>query len=281
MEELIDAIDYKNGSKNHWRRTMWNVLSERVQDRKHATVLYLPGSRDLDRAEALRRGFRPWNLIAVETNNNVVRHLRARGVNTIRGSLIDVVSAWPTSQRLDVIVADLQCGMTTAALQTIYLWASSTQCANTVLAINLQRGRDPGKTLEGIRDVCDIPVFKKIQTAFQLERLSRSSMAVAAAAVCFTLNLRRACESYGDLSVRINSITADEDKFLLCGIAHLGWQIVSPYRSAKCSPLFDTAIMWWKLPFDVMRVVVSGDKRAKRRIAAALAIRTMRNKELS
>lgn len=85
---MIDAVEYKNGPKNQWRRTLWNAIADATPDRRNELVLYLPGSKDLDRPEAVRRGFLPANMIAVERSPAVASELRQRGVTVIQSDLL-------------------------------------------------------------------------------------------------------------------------------------------------------------------------------------------------
>lgn len=140
---MIDAVVYKNGAKNQWRRTAWNAIADGVQDRANALVLYLPGSTDLDRPEAMRRGFKPANLIAVERQPEVCELLRAEGATTICGSLTEVLEAWPVHVPVRCVVADFQCGMTDDVRRFEQLCCLHPALAQCTVLVNLQRGRDP------------------------------------------------------------------------------------------------------------------------------------------
>ena len=139
MSEVLDAICYKNGNKNQWRRTAWNLLTEKTKDRANAVVLYLPGSTDLDRPEALRRGFKFNNLIAVERDAKVAAVLRQRGVPTIQGDLMSVLKERKLP-RVDIVIADLVSGFDTTAGNLIGAWLLAYPDAT--FLINVQRGHD-------------------------------------------------------------------------------------------------------------------------------------------
>jgi hypothetical protein len=135
---------YKFGPKGNWRRWQWNRIVERLSVApRDALVLYLPGKDDLDRREAIRRGFRVENLIAIDTNNEVIDKMRKNGNIAIRSKLSRVALAWSGEPSIDVIVADYCCGMETevADLQ-LALITSSGISSNVVVSANLQRGRD-------------------------------------------------------------------------------------------------------------------------------------------
>jgi hypothetical protein len=135
----MDAVAYKNGPKNQWRRTVWNLIGVY---RKPGPILYLPGSTDLDRAEAIKRGIPPANLIAVERDEDVAKHLREMGVTTINAGLLDVIESWPTDVPLAALVADLQCGLDPWVEVLAGVCARHPALTNTTLVVNLQRGRD-------------------------------------------------------------------------------------------------------------------------------------------
>lgn len=138
------TMGYSLPRKNHWRRWQWNRIVERLSmlrtKPRDAVVLYLAGQEDLDRKEALLRGFKPHNLIAVESDTETVRALRGKGVNVINAPLHEVALAWP---EVHVIVADLCCGFDIRALRLVYALTHAITAKRTVLSVNLQRGRDP------------------------------------------------------------------------------------------------------------------------------------------
>lgn len=142
MTEILDAVEYKNGAKNNWRSQVWNAIRRHTKAPKDATVIYLPGSRDLDRVAALRRGFDGRNLIAVEDDAAVVETLREAGVNVIRGKLSGLLEAWPQDWRVDFVLADLTCGIEEEVFRICRAWVNSRAFVDSGLVVNLQRGRD-------------------------------------------------------------------------------------------------------------------------------------------
>lgn len=121
---------------------MWNCATKNVNSVKDATVLYLPGSLDLDRPEAIRRGFKPANLIAIERDLDVAKHLRKKGVTTIVGTLNDVIKSWPINKPIDLIIADFQCGITDEVAEFIDLYTYHPALWQASIVVNCMRGRD-------------------------------------------------------------------------------------------------------------------------------------------
>ena len=142
MSTLLDAVAYKNGAKNHWRRTLWNRIDALVLDKRRGPVLYLPGSQDLDRPEALRRGFRAADLIAVEHNMAVASKLRQQGVTVLCMDLIHALYAWPVDWPIAAVIADFQGGLEDHTVQLAHLASSHPALDGAAIAVNLQRGRD-------------------------------------------------------------------------------------------------------------------------------------------
>lgn len=149
---------YLRGQKTNWRRRIWNEISERVKDRTHARVLYLSAVADKDRACAVSKGFNPNNLIAVDIDKDVVSKIRHEGKIAVHGNLLDVISAWPASSPISVVVADMMSGFSQTVISLIVeLWYSGATTEDTVVVINMLRGRD-GKVgmevIENHREAC-------------------------------------------------------------------------------------------------------------------------------
>jgi hypothetical protein len=136
--------DYKFGTKNNWRRWVWNRIVERLHVRpSQAVVLYLAGADDLDRQEAIRRGFREENLIAVERNGENLRALREKKALAVGGDVADVLRAWPTTVPVHVVHSDLCTNFNDAAMVNLIsaiLYSPATWGA--VFSFNLLRGRE-------------------------------------------------------------------------------------------------------------------------------------------
>ncbi len=141
--------DYKNGKKNNWRRWQWNRIVEHLESigrpRKEAVVLYLAGTEDLDRREAIRRGFRSNNLIAIDTSSDVVKTLRDKSGIACLVDLNEAISVWKPPPTIDVLVADF-CGGFSAksgmGLLNRLRWNPLCFSSEAVIAVNMLRGRD-------------------------------------------------------------------------------------------------------------------------------------------
>lgn len=132
--------DYKFGTKNNWRRWKWNRIRELIEGPlDERVVLYLPASEDLDRPEALRRGFRSENLIACDRDGSIVAALRKQGRPVLRGDIFDVALAY-RAEAIAAIDLDLQSGLELSVLRR--LWPILLKHPTAVLALNIMRGRD-------------------------------------------------------------------------------------------------------------------------------------------
>lgn len=159
---------YRNGQKKNWRGWQWNRIVERLAvPVEEALCLYLCGPEDLDREKALSKGFRSENLIAVDLEQVNIDHVRDSGGLGICHDLGALIREWPADWPLDVIVADYCVGLERVAICLgLDLLRSRAVSATrptltvdlregfgyrdwehlvhepTVLALNLQRGRD-------------------------------------------------------------------------------------------------------------------------------------------
>ena len=143
----IGLDDYKFGRKNNWRRQIWNEAIVRLKKSgkqvSSCIVLYLPGVDDIDGKIAIEKGFKPWNLYAVENNPERVKLLRNKKVNVIEADFNLVLLSWNLSQKIDFVFADFCGGITTPAASLMLSLATTTGLSEkAVVAINLLRGRD-------------------------------------------------------------------------------------------------------------------------------------------
>lgn len=135
--------DYRFGQKNNWRRWLWNEIRRRKPPHKlNGPILYLAGKEDRDRQVAIEKGYAECDLIAVEKHAAVRDELRALHVNTVQGNLSDVIYSYPPERDIGVIIADYCSGLYRE--QADLSGAISNPAATfSVIAVNLQRGRDP------------------------------------------------------------------------------------------------------------------------------------------
>lgn len=136
------VMNYKFGPKNNWRRTAWNRIVERltvpVED---AVVLYLAGEMDLDRKEALARGFKASNLIAVDRDSEIVSKLRKDKSLAVNGDIFEVLKAW-SGTPINVLILDLCCGATEQVMANLVQFLIHGCLQSCVILFNLMRGRD-------------------------------------------------------------------------------------------------------------------------------------------
>jgi hypothetical protein len=149
-------INYTSSPKLTWRGWVWNRITERISklDRPDAIVLYLVGPNDLDREIAIRKGFKSKNLIAIDRDEECVKAARRIGSLAIQATLEDLLVAWPKDLPISAVLADFTCGLDKVMnfFQGAIL-ASRAIHPETVIAVNLQRGRDPASNplREGLR----------------------------------------------------------------------------------------------------------------------------------
>jgi|GEM_PF-6290577 len=139
-----DSFDYAYGQKKVWRKWCWNRVCEKLgPHRKDKTVLYLAGSGDYDRREALQRGFKNNNLIAIDLSNKNISHVRRSGGLGVQEDLYNVLMVWPHDWRIDVLIADFCQGLSDCSAQLIHGIFNCPAIDNkTILWINMMRGRD-------------------------------------------------------------------------------------------------------------------------------------------
>jgi hypothetical protein len=173
--------NYHFADKNLWRGQVWTEIANRIGSRADcgkAMVVYLAGAQDLDRKVAKSLGFKDHNLIIVEKNKSVYAKLKAEGKPVICGDLVSVLLSWPTNQPWGpkspgAIVADYCHGFDQDAADTIYAVSKNPCLCNSVVAMNLMRGRDTmGPILKEIygwyQDVTDdktMELFKRCVSA--------------------------------------------------------------------------------------------------------------------
>ena len=134
--------DYKFGNKNNWRRQLWNELARCAQP-PDALALYLPGPQDLDRPIAISKGFKPWNLIAVERNGKVVDKLKLQSIPVVGGDLFQVLRDWNPDRAIDCLIADFTSDATRLIVENLFLHLKfAPHLTNSVVALNFLRGRD-------------------------------------------------------------------------------------------------------------------------------------------
>lgn len=172
-KKKIGLGNYKFGNKNNWRRWMWNKVKNQLKNPcplmrklklisdhrrtigdddcympshkaiKDSIVLYLPAIDDIDRIIAVDKGFRPLNMIAVDIDDKVIKQFRKDHKLILKADIVDIILNWNGVPKLDIIVADLCCGITLKMHKLAHALIYSKGISEmSVIAINLMRGRD-------------------------------------------------------------------------------------------------------------------------------------------
>lgn len=141
--------DYNFGSKRHWRRWVWNRITELTPVPRDALCVYLPGKENYDLPLAEERGFKRINMIGVEKEKKVVRGLRTKGSLTVDADIFNVVNALTVRGRtVDVVFADLCSGLKRNVVEHLGFWLAVPGLQHSVFAFNMLRGRDPETNVE-------------------------------------------------------------------------------------------------------------------------------------
>jgi len=133
---------YKFGTKNNWRRTVWNELQSRVTKPADAIVLYLAGAMDLDSQIAREKGFAANNLIAIERDATALRALRGARRLAIAGDFCEILWDWPEERTLDIAFGDFCCGLETQLANKLLMLTLAPKFKSTCFVFNFLRGRD-------------------------------------------------------------------------------------------------------------------------------------------
>ena len=134
--------NYRFGSKNNWRRSVWNEVLRRTNgtEKKHP-ILYLAGPDDLDRSIAIEKGVPPHNLIAIDRDRSNVKSVRRNKGIAIEADVLDLLWSWPDTQTVAAVMLDFCCGFTRDVIGT-YDAMARRPFFKAPLMINLMRGRD-------------------------------------------------------------------------------------------------------------------------------------------
>lgn len=147
MEKNGTTKNYKFGTKNNWRRAVWNEIDKRLRETgrrpKDAIVLYLAGEQDLDRKVMLEHGFRPDNLLIIERDKDVAKKLRKEGKIVICADIRNALLAWGDNHpRVQILYADYCCGLEPKTLIIEKALIGKPSFNTSIAMINFLRGRD-------------------------------------------------------------------------------------------------------------------------------------------
>jgi len=142
----MDQSRNDDARKRHWRRKMANRVL-RLADKaalKNRTFLYLSGEADHDRRVFLQKKVPERRLLIVEQDKQVADRLRKSGKTVANCKLDQALLAH--SDPLSVVWADLCCTLCGSPAATVFnaLTMSSGVVENTVVMLNVMRGRDAG-----------------------------------------------------------------------------------------------------------------------------------------
>lgn len=139
-----ESYAYEN--KRQWRREVWDAVAKRVSNPSTARVVYLAGPENFDAWEALKRGFKSQNMIAVERDSEAAKVLRKNiDQPVVGGDFWDVVMALAITEKVDVVIADFISGLTDSILFKGAAAMTMPNLQGAVVAMNLQRGRENPK----------------------------------------------------------------------------------------------------------------------------------------
>lgn len=288
-------MNYKFGAKNQWRRRLWSQIADVTKNRKDAVVLYLAGPQDLDREVAVRHGFSPANLIAVDADRAVVAALRKRGSTAIYGRLDDVMANWPADWPVSVVLADFVSGLHFHVLRSILIWSFAPQFKSGVMAVNLQRGRDEIRYTNGdvMSFLCqsDKEFIGKIVSERSAEwgvnNKNRAIHALAYRDAFVNFRYKRAPHYFYANEIAEEQVPDEVRADFLRAAAKKWWVdnrvayfCPESYKSASGKVFMDSVCFYQEFVYgvDEMIAAIPRDKDLARMIGAARAITTMRRR---
>jgi hypothetical protein len=259
---------YKFGTKNNWRRQMWNQFRARLRNPKLAKGLYLAGPENLDLSIAVSKGFDPRNLVAVEKDQAAVEQLRASGQLVIKGDFAEVLLSWPADIPLDFVYGDFCSGLTRDLDARLGCAWHRAPFRNAVWGLNFLHGRESGVQhwLEFHKDERQV-LDRHRGVIFLCNRFAIGPSEELSVVTGTTEQVREAIrESLREAHHRM-----------------MPW--VRRYKSDVGNLYFDSIVVNRAAPTDVcpkLDAMLMGEVDAglRRRIAAALALRTMKHRQV-
>lgn len=142
MKSAGSDREYWNSKKNHWRRTIWNEILSRTDGReKTQPILYLAGPNDYDRIVATDKGVPGQNLIAIDRDKQNVARVRSSRRPALHATARDVLWNWPAARPVAAVFLDFCGGLTRENLNVLPFFFRDPFACSTI-AINFLRGRD-------------------------------------------------------------------------------------------------------------------------------------------
>jgi hypothetical protein len=281
MTNDLDATNYGCGSKNNWRNRMWNTVREFTSNPADAIVVYLPGAANLDAPAATRKGFKQWNMIAVERDRKVVQHLRREQRQAVmHGSLLHAMVGWPPDRPVGVIVADLVSGFDSHASDIVRAWMCMRPFAQSTLVINMQRGRESDGTNRQTVSWQHTELVRALARQWDVAPNSRALYTVFALPLFLQMHYSR-CAPGGVLPDNIKAAIVTRG---LTNGQFWEWRFLPPYRSGRvvmdsvvlkdCGRIEARTELMRTAENEPQHVIVA--RAMRRKVAAAYAVRTMR-----
>jgi len=141
----MTSSKYDTAAKEKWRRRIWKSIRARLLKPAHkAVAVYLAGDGAFDFYEAQDQGFTAWNLIGVDTKKECIDVLRRNGGIGIVGDISTVLNSWRQSlPKIDVLFLDFVGGMTQRNIDCV-AGCTHTYALNkhSIFVCNLLAGRD-------------------------------------------------------------------------------------------------------------------------------------------
>jgi hypothetical protein len=286
--------NYNNGPKNHWRRTVWNEVLRRT-DGRHKTdpILYLSGPQNIDRDVAVKKGVPLNNLIAIDRCWENVKAVRSAGGSAIHGDALDVLRNWPMARPVSAVLMDFCSGIERSNCDVFDMFQRR-PLRGSVIVLNFMRGRDPwsNKWRECIKN-CDMsrPLYDE-RGDVVVEPQNRAYQYLLFHAWEMITMYATGGAYHGECNRALWTPTNERGRTRLraeiCNVIGSMWPTFVSYRSGKL--VFDTVIFRHVLASvdaeasEYYVKAVDADVEAKmkrdtavaRKIAATLAVRTMR-----
>jgi hypothetical protein len=261
---------YKNGPKNHWRRTVWNEVLRRTAGReKTQPILYLAGPEDLDRAVAVSKGVPRQNLIAVDRHMPNVKGIQGAGAPAVCESIESVLWSWPDGRPVAAVMLDFCGGLHVKHFADVMQALQRSPYRHSVIMLNLLRGRDPSTAKHREQAVGAQHILEALGMMPHGEPKHRGRQFIAALLMMLsgTVFLPTGVKFEGDVLDQAGQTLQALNPFF------------GAYRSGP--QVFDSVIFNgpWRLSdalIDRETEELWCDKHTRRRIAAMLAVRTMR-----
>lgn len=295
---------YKNGQKNHWRRTMWNEVLKRTDGReKTQPILYLAGPEDMDREIAVSKGVPPQNLIAIDRFAPNVGAIRSKGAPAINADALDVLWSWPKDRPVCAVLMDY-CGGLGRENAMVFDVFQRRPFRRSVAMVNFLRGRDPWSNLirvglseSGLLQPLWLSDGKTV-TALHHDTKHRAYQFLIFNALDFinsvrgvgTLHMTKASDGDKVTTGVVFPTTPESREVYRMGVSLLMTQMRPTFYTYKSGMLtFDSAVFdppWGVVPDAVDFTLIDNawaqreqsfsEPGLVRRLAAMLAVRTMR-----